>query len=115
LIYVDGAIVVLYTAGMQEIDGALYLTAEEAIALLGVKRATLYAYVSRGVLSSYRKGVGRERLYRRAEIDALLNIRPDTAEPRRIAERPATYAAPPDDGTMRDVTLPDVETWAGDH
>jgi citrate synthase len=93
-----------------------YVSADEAIALLGVKRATLYAYVSRGVLKSYRKGVGRERLYRRTEIDALLNIRPDAPAPQRIAEPQTAYTAPaPDDRIARDVTLPGVETWAGDH
>ncbi len=51
-----------------------FLTVEEAAALLGVKPATLYAYVSRGRLRSYRQGVHRRRLYRRDEIEALLAI-----------------------------------------
>ena len=45
---------------------------EEAAALLGVKRETLYAYVSRGILKSYRQGIKRQRLYRRAEVAALV-------------------------------------------
>jgi excisionase family DNA binding protein len=109
---------------MQEIDNELYLTGDEATALLGVKRATLYAYVSRGVLRSYRKGVGRERLYRQAEIEALLTVRADAPSPRHIAEPPTSYQAqapaisppsPTDDGTFRDVSLPGADTWAGDH
>lgn len=101
---------------MDPADDEQYVTAEEATSLLGVKRATLYAYVSRGVLKSYRKGVGRERLYRRAELDALLSIRPDTPAPQGVAEAPAPYSVPsPDDRTMRDVSLPGAETWAGDH
>ena len=34
------------------VDGEEYLTVDEAARLLGVKPATLYAYVSRGVLRS---------------------------------------------------------------
>jgi citrate synthase len=47
------------------------LTAAEAAAALGVKLGTLYAYVSRGWLKSYRRRVGREALYRRSDIEAL--------------------------------------------
>lgn len=100
---------------MQEVDGERYVTVEEATALLGVKRATLYAYVSRGVLRSYRLGVGRQRLYRQADIEALLAVRADTPSPRQLAETPAQYRAPDEDGTLRDVSLPSVDTWAGDH
>jgi citrate synthase len=109
---------------MHEIDGEIYLTADEVIALLGIKRATLYAYVSRGVLQSFRKGIGRERLYRRADVEALLAVRADAPSPRQVAEPPAPYTpepatAPPppadDDRTQRNVSLPPVETWAGDH
>ncbi len=53
-----------------------YLTVKEAARLLGVKPATLYAYVSRGVLRSYRQGIKRERLYRRAEVEDLLRLAP---------------------------------------
>ncbi len=34
------------------------------------------AYVSRGVLRSYRQGIKRQRLYRRAEVEALLRVAP---------------------------------------
>ncbi len=61
---------------MIEIDGIEYLTASEAAALLGVKRETLYAYASRGRLRSYRRGIRRERLYRRSDIEALLRLEP---------------------------------------
>jgi excisionase family DNA binding protein len=65
---------------MVAIDGEEYLTGDEAAALLGVKRETLYAYVSRGLLKSYRQGIKRQRLYRRAEIDALLRLAPSSLE-----------------------------------
>ncbi len=50
------------------------LTAAEAAAQLGVKLGTLYAYVSRGWLKSYRRKVGREALYRRADIEAFRGV-----------------------------------------
>ena len=55
-------------------DGEEFLTAQEACALLGIKPATLYAYVSRGLLHSYRQGMKRMRLYRRDEVDALTRL-----------------------------------------
>jgi excisionase family DNA binding protein len=56
------------------LDGEEFLTVDEAAALMGVKRETLYAYVSRGVLKSYRQGMKRQRLYRRAEVEALVRL-----------------------------------------
>jgi excisionase family DNA binding protein len=61
-----------------------YYTAEEACQVLGVKQATLYSYVNRGLITSYRQGIRRQRLYRRAEIDGLLEVTPverDMARP----------------------------------
>ncbi|MEK7386194.1 MAG: helix-turn-helix domain-containing protein [candidate division NC10 bacterium] len=58
------------------LDREEYLTMKEAARLLGVKPATLYAYVSRGVLRSYRQGIKRQRLYRRAEVEGLLRLAP---------------------------------------
>jgi citrate synthase len=59
-----------------------YLSAAEACAVLGVKPATLYAYVSRGRLRSYRRGIQRRRYYKRVDVEALLFLRPsDTARP----------------------------------
>ena len=83
-----------YTGAMPvTVDGVEYLTADEAAAALGVKRATLYAYASRGRLRSYRRGTGRARLYRADEIRALTQIR---------ADRPPDY-------------LVDASTWMDGH
>lgn len=68
------------------IDGEEYLTGDEAAGLLAVKRETLYAYVSRGLLKSYRQGIKRQRLYRRAEIEVLLRLAPSAADPRAVPE-----------------------------
>jgi len=56
-----------------------------------VKPATLYAYVSRGILKSYRQGTKRRRLYRRSEVEAL-----------RRLDRGAPPEIPPADSWIRD-------------
>lgn len=73
------------------VDGEEYLTVDEAARVLGVKPATLYAYVSRGVLKSYREGTKRQRLYRRVEVEAL-----------RRLNRGAPPEIPPADSWIRD-------------
>jgi citrate synthase len=87
------------------LDGEEYLTGEEAARQLGVKRATLYAYVSRGVLRSYRQGIKRQRLYRRADIDALLRLSP--------GDQPAAGAA---GSSSRHIvwSIPPAESWIRD-
>lgn len=60
---------------MIEMDGEEFLTAQEACGLLQIKPATLYAYVSRGLLASYRQGIKRMRLYRRDDVEQLLRLR----------------------------------------
>ncbi len=61
---------------MLEVEGDVYLTSEEACEMLGVKAATLYAYVSRNVLSSYRQGIRRQRLYKLSDVEELLRVKP---------------------------------------
>ena len=63
------------------VGGEEYLESEEAARLLGVKRETLYAYVSRGLLRSYRQGIKRQRLYRRVDVEELLRLAPASGEP----------------------------------
>ena len=57
----------------READRPRMITADEAAAQLGVKLGTLYAYVSRGWLRSYRRRVGRQVLYRRDDIEATID------------------------------------------
>ncbi len=122
---------------MVEIDGTSYLTVEEACALMGVKPATIYAYVSRGTLRSYKQGIKRQRLYREDEIKALMEIQPGGGQVRAAEEESAQEpprVAPPrrretvarSDGERRgDVmsagngepgrdVLPPAEWWMGD-
>ncbi|HEY6411856.1 MAG TPA: helix-turn-helix domain-containing protein [Ktedonobacteraceae bacterium] len=64
---------------MIELNGENYLTGNEACHLLGVKASTLYTYVSRGVLRSYKQGIKRQSLYKQVELESLLQLRPSTA------------------------------------
>jgi citrate synthase len=89
---------------MVVVDGEEYLTVSEAARRLGVKPATLYAYVSRGVLRSYRQGIKRHRLYRRAEIESLLQLAPGVPRSRTVALRSAPLA-------RRRADIPLAESW----
>jgi excisionase family DNA binding protein len=90
---------------MVVLDGEEYLRVDEAARLLGVKRATLYAYVSRGVLRSYRQGIKRQRLYRRSEIESLLRLAPSGATADAVPKRASRWA--PND-------IPLAESWIRD-
>lgn len=79
---------------MVSIQGEEYYSAEEACQVLGVKLATLYSYVNRGLIRSYRQTIRRHRLYRRSEIDALLEVTP--------ADSPAA-------------DIPSAESWTTEH
>ena len=77
------------------------LTTAEAAARLGVKPATLYAYVSRGLLGRERAPDGRTSTFDPAEIDRL--ARPGRA---RRGRRPATDLVVPSALTAIDHGLP---------
>lgn len=82
------------------LDGEEYLTGEEAAAVLGIKRETLYAYVSRGFLKSYRQGIKRQRLYRQAEVASLIQLAPTSAE--QAPERSVAPEVPLAESWIRD-------------
>lgn len=82
------------------VDGEEYLTGEEAAAVLGVKRETLYAYVSRGFLKSYRQGIKRQRLYRQVEVARLVQLAPTSEEP--VGDRPPAPEVPLAESWIRD-------------
>ena len=84
------------------LDDEEYLTGEEAARRLGVKRATLYAYVSRGVLKSYRQGIKRQRLYRRAEVEGLLRLAPSGETGDASAEPVIVWRIPAAESWIRD-------------
>jgi citrate synthase len=87
-------------------NGEEFLTAQEACAILEIKPATLYAYVSRGMLGSYRQGIKRTRLYRRAEVERLTRLRgPDERDP---AERDKVETEQDTDGGDSSAWIPYV-------
>jgi citrate synthase len=52
-------------------EGADHVSAREAVALLGVRLPTLYAYVSRGLVASIPGPKRKQRLYRLADLERL--------------------------------------------
>jgi len=88
---------------MIELNGENYLDGREASHLLGVKLSTLYTYVSRGILRSYKQGIKRQRLYKQAELEALLRLRPSNTP----APSPVESDQPPTE-------LPHAEDWVPD-
>ncbi len=67
-----------------------WITTSEAAQRLGVKRGTLYAYVSRGVLTSVRRPGQEESLFDRTQVDSLAAAKHDG---RRAGERLLRFRA----------------------
>lgn len=65
-------------------SGAQWITTTEAAQRLGVKRATLYAYVSRGLLRSVRRPGQQESLFERGQIDALASTSRAAGSPQPV-------------------------------
>src|ERR1043165_3957270 len=63
-----------------------WITAAAAVRALGVSRATLYAYVSRGFLRSAPKpGATRERLYSKDDVERLRRRAEERRDPKSVA------------------------------
>jgi len=72
-----------------------YLSAAEAAATLEISLATLYAYVSRGLIrSEAAAGNRRARCYRRDDVDQLLARRARRRNPERAAEQALSWGVP---------------------
>lgn len=104
---------------MIQIDGDSYLDVREASERLGVKPETLYAYVSRGLIKSYRQGVRRRRLYLAHEIELLLALQPSRTEARtegRIDGASSAHSALPagdrPSANMPSTDVPPADAWA---
>jgi citrate synthase len=65
-------------------NSAVQWTTEQAARRLGVKPATVYAYVSRGILHSTRDPSGRGSLFQPGEVESLAQRR----APKRAAKNP---------------------------
>ncbi len=61
-----------------------WITTTEAAQRLGVKRATLYAYVSRGLLRSERRPGQQESLFDRTQIDAMASATRPPGSPQPV-------------------------------
>src|SRR5580700_1667623 len=73
----------------------MYLTAQDAAAALGVTRATLYAYTSRGQLRSEpAPGQPRERRYYREDIARLRERKEARRDPAKAAARGLHWGSP---------------------
>ncbi|MFM0735908.1 citrate synthase family protein [Paraburkholderia xenovorans] len=70
------------------------LTASEAAAALGISVATLYAYVSRGMLSSSPDGQGKSRLYDAAEVRRLARRKEDGKRAGKVAQKVLDWGVP---------------------
>jgi citrate synthase len=72
-----------------------WLSSEDAAARMGVSRATLYAYVSRGrVRSSAAPGHPRQRRYAAEDIDALRSRGEERRDPSKVGERALHWGVP---------------------
>ena len=76
-------------------DNRTWLTAHEATSLLGVSRATLYAYVSRGrIRSEATTGKTRNRRYARDDIERLRSRTAERRNPEKAAEHALHWGLP---------------------
>src|SRR5947209_19104386 len=72
-----------------------WLSSGDAAARLGVGRATLYAYVSRGLVrSSPGPGGSRQRRYAGEDVEALRGRSEERRDPAKIGERALHWGVP---------------------
>lgn len=71
-----------------------YLTATETAERLGVSRATLYAYVSRGLLHAHLGPTSRESRYALADVEMLAGQRKRGRKPREVAKAALSWGLP---------------------
>ena len=72
-----------------------YLTAREAAGELGISTATLYAYVSRGLIRSEATGgKRRDRRYRAEDVSTLRERKEQRRDPARVARSALDWGTP---------------------
>jgi citrate synthase len=71
-----------------------YMTAAEAAAALGISRATLYAYVSRGLIASAPSPDGRHNHYAAAEVRRLARRKADGKRAGKVAQKVLDWGVP---------------------
>ena len=76
-------------------DNRLWLSAADACARLGVRRATLYAYVSRGYLRSQAiPGPSRQRRYSHDDLERLRRRTEERRNPDKAAASALQWGMP---------------------
>ncbi|CAG9256442.1 citrate/2-methylcitrate synthase [Paraburkholderia unamae] len=73
---------------------SIYMTAAEAAAALGISRATLYAYVSRGLIGSTPSPDGRHNRYAAAEVRRLARRKADGKRAGKVAQKVLDWGVP---------------------
>ena len=87
-----------------------FVTGREAAALLGVKRETLYAYASRGLLRSEPGEHGRERRYHREDLERLKARHDARSGHGPVAAGALRWGEPVGEmGTIADVRIDDLD------
>jgi hypothetical protein len=72
-----------------------WISATDASAILGISRATLYAYVSRGLIRSEATESGvRQRRYAREDVERLRQRRDERRDPNKAAARALQWGMP---------------------
>jgi citrate synthase len=72
-----------------------YLSAQEACERLGVKEATLYAYVSRGLIrSEVESQASRKRRYLAEDVDKLVERKEQRRDPTKVVEDALHWGVP---------------------
>lgn len=71
-----------------------FMSAAEAAAALGISLPTLYAYVSRGMLSSSADSQGKHRLYDAAEVRRLARRKQDGKRAGKVAQKVLDWGVP---------------------
>ncbi|OLP45353.1 citrate synthase family protein [Rhizobium oryziradicis] len=71
-----------------------YLSADEAAQRLGVSKATLYAYVSRGLLTAHPAGDGRSSCYVKDAVEVLAKERRRGRRPKEVARSTIDWGTP---------------------
>lgn len=71
-----------------------YLTAQQAATRLGVTAATLYAYVSRGLVRSVAVEGQRRRRYSKADVEALVGRKQERKQPERVLRQALHWGHP---------------------
>ncbi|REJ73443.1 MAG: helix-turn-helix domain-containing protein [Acidobacteria bacterium] len=86
-----------------------WLTSDEAARLLGVRRSTLYAYVSRELIESRPQHGTRRRLYSRRDLQRLRRRSRSARNPSQAARSALDWGAPVLDSEL--TAIDDGEIW----